>query len=875
LPTPTPVPGATPAPTATPTPAPTAAPTPAPTANPTPAPTAVPTPTPTPKPTPAPCLKRVAFGVVEITTPGCLTDEGTAAEPRWETMSSTAVNGIPLPAPPPGTRFVASGPTKSQPGGRIELATATIKLGTFTAFQGRIGWDLPKGKQGDEGIVARLDVPAGAKVQGLSVGGSIALVLGWHTNGKYYASFPLEVSLPKVFTSGPSKQAGGVTAKAAIRVDAGGVYYDGLKLQVKDVWVGSLKVDSACLSYVPAGSSSAVAPCPAASVGGKPFIACGTDSTTSRWDGNAVLTLPTAAKPKLALFGGLADGNLSKIGGVVDNLGTTVPLFSGVYLNRVGVGLCISPPPFKLKGTIGVAILPVPRKGSTVGINGSVTYTDTDGNDPWSLAIDGDVSVFGERIADGGVTIRPTGLIDFYANLKVKFSVLSLDGRVKGFVNSPANTFNVDGSIRVCVSSACGTTQAVVSGVGVAGCLRLGSISYPVIVRNHDWKWYAPYRVHTEWRSQSLDAGAGRRWGGSTDVFGASCDLGPYRARAGVSPLGPLPGTSPLPISASGARLQSGVPSALRLSVPDRAPALGVKVLGNGGPPSIVLHGPKGETITSPTDGTGFAQSTGRWMLVENPETATTAVLLISPSAGEWRVTAGPGAIAPVGVETAGYSPKPVFNAGMGRPRGSLQTLGMSYTVPAGSRVSVVEIGGKVVGSIAPDVKGRSCGRGAPARTGGMAVACATLAFRPTPGPGGRRTLYAVVDNIDGTPRAKVRLASYVAPAQALPRAVTGLHLRRLPGRKVVVSWARRGASADHTLSVSLASGAKFGVLTGRCRSVLLRGVSARDVVSVRVAGVRQDMRTGAYRSARIPSRAKRAGAASPRVPACRIVRAR
>ena len=46
-----------------------------------------------------------------------------------------------------------------------------------------------------------------------------------------------------------------------------------------------------------------------------------------------------------------------------------------MYLNRVGVGLCLSPPPFKIRGDVGVAALPTPA-GTTLGVNGRFLYTD-------------------------------------------------------------------------------------------------------------------------------------------------------------------------------------------------------------------------------------------------------------------------------------------------------------------------------------------------------------------------------------------------------------------------------------------------------------------------------------------------------------------
>src|SRR5206468_12525218 len=48
------------------------------------------------------CKKQVAFGLVEATTSGCLTE---VASNRWESTDTVNVNGLPLPVVP-GTKLV-------------------------------------------------------------------------------------------------------------------------------------------------------------------------------------------------------------------------------------------------------------------------------------------------------------------------------------------------------------------------------------------------------------------------------------------------------------------------------------------------------------------------------------------------------------------------------------------------------------------------------------------------------------------------------------------------------------------------------------------------------------------------------------------------
>ena len=782
------------------------------------------------------CLKKAAFALIEITTQGCLASVGTATALRFESSDAVKVNGIPFPAPPSGKKFLATGPTTADPGGRIGIASAAIKLGSFTVFSGVIDWALPAGGKGDEKTLKTLTVPASQKLFGLKVGGSVEVKIGFRADGVHYATFPLNIQLPDVFKTGPDKSAGGASGIGAVRVDDAGVHYDGLRLQVSNVYVGKLKVLSACFSFVPSGASQAVATCPIPSLGGSPFLQCNDDVNTDRWDGNAIMELPTASKAKLALFGGVANERLSKLGGFVDNLGTSVPIVSGVYLNRVGVGLCVYPPPFKLKGTVGVNILPVGGK-STISVNGYFLYTDEFAGNPWSLELGGDVNVLDRKLGSGSVIIRPTGSIDFSVQAKFSlFGVVSIDGKVVGWLEIPNKTFNIDGSVRACIA-VCANADAVLSSTGIAGCLDLGTITYYVLVRNSNWHWYAAWRVHWESRHISLRAGFGHRWSQSkVDLFGGSCNLGNYRAtrtRAAQT------GTGRVFQVASGTQ------------------ALALNVIGRNGPPKVKLTGPGSVVISSPTDAT-TAQQTGSYVLAENPTESSTSIVLIKPAAGSWTVEALDGGDSIVGLESADFqAPAEVEGTVVHGPKGKL-ALGMSYALPAGATMAIVERGPKVEHTLAAKVAGKSCP--GPNRPGGQKLLCFTKTFTPSFGPAGTREILAVVSR-DGVPLSTTRVATFKAPKPATPTKPARLRLERRSST-VVVAFDRSLNASSHTLSFSLSTGKMFGVQPSKlsCRTVLITGVPKGVAVSVRVAGVRRDLEVGRYATATLVKNKSRAG---------------
>jgi hypothetical protein len=770
------------------------------------------------------CRQQLDFGLSEVTTSGCLKLVGTHPD-RYETTSAIQLNGIPFPASPAGRKTVVRLPGGRAPGGSIALSRTNISIRGLTVFRGDVAWRLPAGGRGDEKTVTTLAVPGSQQLLGLNVGGTVALRLGWRGNGTHYAVFPLSIELPDIFKAGPDRGAGGVSGTGAVRVDRAGVHLEGLKIRVANAYVGKIKVESACFSYAAAGAQS-VEPCEVPSLDGSPYITCADNVHTERFDGSAVLELPTGSHPRLAAFGGIADSRLSRLGGFADQLGTSLPVASGVYLNRIGVGLCVYPPPFKLRGDVGVSVLPVGGH-PTVGVNGYFLYTDGFNSFPWTLELGGSVTVYDTKIGSGKVILQPTGSVDFSANASLDLlKVVSVSGGIVGWIDVPRRTFDVEGNIQACISALpCGSADVVVSSAGVAGCLSAGTITYSTIVQDSDWAWYAPWRVHTETREVHLQAGFGYHWhASSVSILGTSCDMGPFHEVRGTKALAAKP--------AAGAGFV----------VTAHTQAMSVRARGLSGPPKLLITGPGGEQIRS-SDTSTAAASPGHWQLVENPTDGTTSVLLVRPAAGHWQIKSLETSNPITRLETADFTPPASFAASVVRARHGTRVLSLSYVLPSGEQVAVVERGRRVQHTLAGKLRSRNCPRG-PARVAGRRLLCARLAFRPSFGPGGRRKILALVTR-DGQPVKTVTLATFRVPSPALPRRQRALRMVRR-GSGVVFAWVGAAYARTHSISVKLSSGREYGVSTpARCRAVFLRGIPRSVAVHVRIVGVRRDLIAG------------------------------
>lgn len=789
-------------------------------------------------PAPAPCTKELAFQLSQFTTTGCFKRTRTTPSEQWTTTSSVTLNGIPFQDF--GQTFTVTFPTQAEPGGRFTAKGSSIQLQAITFFSGDIDWQLPAGKQGEEAVLKRFDVFIGAKMFGLNVTGSIELRLGWDAKGVRYSSFPLNVELPVGFNSGPYESAGRVTGAAALRADAAGIHYDGLRIRATNVWMGKIKVLEVCMSYVPGGGQS-VAPCEPIDAAGQPYIQCESNVNVDRWDGNAVVELPSSRGVQFGLFGGLAGGQVSKLGGYVDKLGNRIPIASGWYLNKVGLGICLNPPPLKIKGEIGVAMLPViPGKPAIFGVEGSFTYTDGQYPRGWTLDIGGRITMYDTALGTAAVRFGPTIPTSFDVNANFNlFDVASIDGRIFGWVDAPSGAFSISGFVRGCLAGEiCAEASGLISSTGVAGCFKAGSWSSTYLVILDE----APYLKFVE-RTSTFSIGVGYKWGASSpDMLGSSCSFTPY--------------DTPLPAEASRARRLA---DAAVQTIAAGTPAVTLRYKGTNGPPKLVLTGPDGTTITSPADKRA-AQVEGKYMLVENKKDGTTSVLLINPAAGDWKAAGAPGASStPTSVDRSELEAPPTLGARV-RGKGQARSVDLTYVVPEGASVQLVERGAGVTHVLANSVKGRSCGYGPKRRPGtDQLVRCAKVRFRPTLGPGGKRTISAVVTR-DGVPLARQDVASYTAPKLKMPSKIGTMRARRSKGNLLVTFPKAKNASSI-SVSVVLSDGRSLSYdLKAKCGGVRVPKVPVGVSAKVSARGVRYDLAVGKQRTLKLTKKKKTAG---------------
>jgi hypothetical protein len=764
------------------------------------------------------CVPEVQFQLVDATS-SCFTE---TSQGVFTSTSTVTLNGLPLPVVP-GTQLVLTEPTSANPGGQLSVNT-NITVAGVTFDKGVINVPLPAGGKGSEGTVVKSPTLNGQKLFGFDISGSVEIRIGWDaTNNLHYVKFIGNLALPSIFKNGPQQTAGGLTATVSLRVDPAGVHADAVKAQITNAYIGPLQVKNLCLSYLAAGSTAAE-PCSPPPFGAAPLLTCQSPGNVSRWDGTAEIVLPTSAKPEVGVYAGVQNGMFSYAGGQVTNLGNSVPIATGVYLSKVALAVCVTPPPLAFKGAAGINFGPTTNGTAPVMVDGSLAFTNSN---PWVIEARGNVEVLGQHVADGFFRYQSDNTIDFGFHLNLDFKIASVAAGLDGWIEArnPIR-FNVDGNGQVCLAGkACISGQVTASSVGVAGCVTLVDFNYPAIVKNSDWVWYAPWRVHTETRRFTLRGGIGYKWGGSASLMGDSCDVGPYRA------------TRTARDAATGGFL---------LNVPAGTPALSLQAQGLLRAPGVEVIAPNGTRYTSPNTQAKIVPL--REVFAKDSLNRTTSILIATPVAGTWQVRALPGSIV-TAIRQSPITRPLTLTAGVAGT-GFNRVLSYSYQSESLHSTRFVEQGTNYEQELGP-----AAGKPCPASPGDtLHPFCGEIHFTPAPGPAGVRHIYAITTMNGDTTRMQ-EVATYVVASEPEPSKVPILKVDR-SGTNVTITW--RGSTAldkfampiDYNVDINLSDGRELlDVEPAGDHTATIPNVDPSTSVTVKVAAMRSDDTDGSMRT--------------------------
>lgn len=769
--------------------------------------------------------ETVTFPLPAITQAvGCFTKGSSGGATTYTSSGTVKINGIPITPNAAIGSLLLTAPTASHPGGTISVpdAAAALQLpnGEIAQIvQGKLAFDLPtlpEGQKSGQAKVVSLGSAKGVKLFGFQIAGGVTLNFDLSSGGEYSSSVDLNLALPSVFKNGPpdgSNPPGGLSGEVQIKVTGSAPVFEGVHFEVENAYIGDLVVNELCFSLIPGGSGYAASCAPKdtsfTSPSNEVISGCGTTNlnpNVDTWTADAKITLPKPLTASIGMYGGgetASDGEtkIDYFGGEGSKL--DVPLFEGVDLESVGVGVCFSP--LKISGKVGVGMMPVDGQ-DTVGLAGQLTYTAGTAYvpakgatpavpaTPWKLNFKGEVEVLKQEVGNGEVGVEQDGDFNFGVNLKLGLGkYVTLEGAVAGWVQPQYKLFNIDGHILVAIDiagvKASAYAEGVVSSTGAAGCIGVSVVG------------------------QSISAGAGAKWGQPANVMFGSCSIGGYEAAKQAS------------VAAAGGAHILTLPGGLR--------GIALRIAGTTGPPQVSITGPGGKRIVSPQSAP-LVLKKSHYLLMEDPAHNATDVLLVAPKAGRYRITSlTPGdTIASVGTGRV----LPSFSGhGKVSGHGAHRTLHLRYTLPQGSRLAIVERGSHVVHTIVKAAHGRPCRSGH-----GRRMLCLTVHFTPTQGAGGVRKIEADVQR-EGLPLPPVVVARYRAPALRLPSRPRKVQLQRSRST-VTVRWSPSRGAAQYSVFTATSLGAQhLFTLPAKCRGVRLLGIPHGAGLKARVEGVRFD----------------------------------
>ena len=466
---------------------------------------------------------RIEFSAVDIAgTSGCLLSAVGDREVKVA-EGTIKINGLEI-VPDPGVKIMLDARKRTiNTSGSVVVQLRADKL-VVPLFEGQLHLDLPSG---DPDTTTAAPGCTGSKLLGFEAVKSKPLLLGFPIKGQIAVflkedsvCIPIALELPKAL--------GGIRGNAVLEADnEHGLDVKSLDFGVPTIPLGPVLVQDLSVKYA---------------------------GVEDEWTGKATVTFPP---------GWVLGASVSFKSGAFNGASVTlspapypgVPLFTGVYLNRVTGGFKVDP----LTLTVGARIGALPTKppdGYAITVDGTATAVF---GDPFTLSIHGTGALFGLSVATLDVVLNSDLYFSAAAHVNFDLSVLALEGDLKAYIDGPKGNFagEISAQARV-LGYQLAEAQAIISNIGTGVCGKVTILGV------------------------DLEATAGYRWGDSfPDASLGSCDLDEYRPET---------------------RRRDGRAVRYGFTVQAGTTLKSVRLTGDGGVPKVVLISPTGEHIDPASD---------------------------------------------------------------------------------------------------------------------------------------------------------------------------------------------------------------------------------------------------------------------------------
>jgi putative cell wall-binding protein len=403
-----------------------------------------------------------------------------------------------------------------------------------------------------------------------------------------------------------------------------------------------------------------------------------------------------------------------------------IPIGGVVYLESGSVTLSVDP--LVVSGSVGIAIgtPPVPGVPDLLSAQGTLTYSAADGQNPskWHLGVK--LSVL-QKFELANATADLVNGNEFGMDVGLQLPPPGYNWPVSGNADlsgwATPSGFSLFAQAQITVLGWHPTATILANNQALQACGDTGI---------------------------GIKAGFKYTWSGQFTPFFPSCDVSrPVRPFA----------------TARLARLlrANGDPATPSFTAAAGDTALAGSVPGEGGLPSFTLTDPDGNSVDIPAttpSGTLLDLGTSKVFVLEDAPDGLTDFIVSNPVAGTYTTTPDDGSL-PLGAATQYAVTTAPTVSGSVAPGASGNTLSWSASNLNGGTVEFVQ-------------------RGTSATTQTITTttqASGTATFTPSDGPAGTRTVTAVITDANGVPVSQTDVATFDAPAPAVPGAPAGLAL--------------------------------------------------------------------------------------------------
>jgi PKD repeat protein len=459
-----------------------------------------------------------------------------------------------------------------------------------------------------------------------------------------------------------------------------------------------------------------------------------------------------------------------------------IPLYAGVYLNKLGGSVGVEP--FAFGGNLGASI------GSQLELTLAFKYREAQGEELGFLGGEGQLQLSNNPIASLAADVYSDGYIDaqLKINLKLPFGgspLVSVGGGL-GFWDEPkSGLWQAEGFVYMKIWEISAEVAGLVNNKYIAGCLNLNTFGY-------SWGLQARYRIEDgnvsaggygnsncsdqlkEYKETPEVKHSGGFVGGESLVFDGPRGLG-WPADSAAT--GDLPGAS--------AAATSGSSTTRAFTLPGGTLGEELRIGSTAGTPVVTLTSPGGQSYTTPAAPGQPIGDDGHFLSAILPDRDQVMVLLRHPQGGTWHIQSAPGTPAIDKLENAEEVPPASVRVHVRHGRGRSWTL--AYRIAhylAGSKVRFVERG-----------------RDSTHVLGVAGGARGMLRFTPQDALGRARRVEAYLLDGEGAPVRMLLAGHYTAPSAQRGGRVRGLRMVRR-GASALITWHASAGARLYTVKV-------------------------------------------------------------------------